>query len=170
MNNRENLSPHLAIVKLYVFVALMSVLLGCDVTTPLEVTDARPNKLNILLFPKERELIDTDGNSHVVKRAMVVSLQESISKTVEMYIDANEPTTFPRSEFCCVSPSGQPYVDELNRDLRQSPDSEAYRSVFFSHSAVENGMVKCELKITTPNGRKIVHHYNLKDDEVALPE
>ena len=152
-------------------VAFMSALLGCaEVTTPLEVTDAQPNKLEILLFPKEREIIDTDGNSHVVKRAMVVSLQENMSKTVEMYIDANEPTTFPRSEFCCISPSIQPYIDELNRDLRQSPDSETYRSVSFSHSAVENGMVECELKITASNGRKILYHYNLEGDEVALPK
>ena len=172
MTTQENWKTYTAETKLCVVVLFMATFSGCvGNTNPIIITDANPNKLEILLFPKQSQITDTNGNSHDVHRAMVVSFREALSETVEMYIDDTNPTAFPRSEFCCaVAPALiQSFVDELNRDLRQSTDGETYRSVSFSQLAGANGMAKCELEITTSTGKKILHRYRLQDDEIVLP-
>ena len=42
-----------------------------------------PERLSVLLFPRQSRLVDTNGNMHSIERAIPVGLQEALSDTVD---------------------------------------------------------------------------------------
>ena len=146
---------------------------GCiNIVNPVVVTSKDPDSLRVLLLPKSKNLLDTSGKNHVVKRAMIVRHKETLGETVEMYFHDNTIATFPRSAFSCVPPSGtsESLVAQLNRNLSRSADPDSYRSVSFTCSPASEDLTKCELQLTVPSGKKILNSYNVHDDHVVLPK